>query len=113
MRILSMTGFRKICEELAPASFIFDTENQPGGANRDAKTIMRYSDVVFMLNPNRICFKNEMGTLCFNRVKLIRYHDDPEVVGKLFSIVCGDSCNENQDMTYAILVDRKILKSKL
>lgn len=113
MQMLSMTGFRKVCEEIAPASFIFDTENQPGGANKDVKIVMRYSDVVFMMNPNRICFKNGTGTLCLNRVKSIRYHDAPEVVGKTFSIVCGDSYSENQDMTYTILADRKVFQSKL
>lgn len=108
MQMLSMTGFRKVCEEIAPASFIFDTENQPGGANKDAKMIMRYSDVVFMLNPNRICFRNEMGTLCLNRVKSVRYHDASDMVGDVFSIVCGNSQNENADISYTIVADRKI-----
>lgn len=107
MQMLSMTGFRKKCEEIAPASFIFDTENQPGGVNKDAKMVTRYSDVVFMLNPNRICFKNEAGTLCFNRVKSIRYHDDPDTVGEVFSIVCGNTQNENTDVSYNIIADAK------
>lgn len=107
MQMLSMTGFRKVCEEIAPASFIFDTENQPSGANKDVKIVTRYSEVVFMLNPNRICFKNETGTLCFNRVKSIRYLDDQETVGEIFSIVCGNAQNENTDISYTIIADGK------
>lgn len=110
MQMLSVTGFRKICEEIAPVSFIIDTENQPGGANKDVKMVMRYSDVVFMLNPNRICFKNEIGTVCFNRVKSIRYHDDPNTIGEIFSIVCGNAHSENEDISYTIVVDKKFPK---
>lgn len=113
MQMLSMTGFRRVCEKIAPVSFIFDTENQPNGVNKDVKMVMRYSDVVFMLNPNRICFKNETGTLCFNRVKSIRYHDEPEMIGEIFSIVCGNTHSENTDVSYTIVADRKNFSSKL
>ncbi|MDO5547453.1 MAG: hypothetical protein Q4F79_03105 [Eubacteriales bacterium] len=113
MQVLSMTGFRKICEEIAPASFIYDTENQPGGTNKDAKMVMRYSDVAFMLNPNRICFKNDAGTLCLNRVKSIRCHDNTEMVGQVFSIVCGNAKNTNSDVSYTIIADTEKYQSKL
>lgn len=109
MQKLSMTGFRKMCEKIAPVSFIFDTENQPDGIHKDAKLVMRYSDVIFMMNPNRICFKNEMGTLCFNRVKSIRYHDDKDMVGEVFSIVCGSTDGKTADISYTIIADRKNL----
>lgn len=110
MQMLSMTGFRKVCEEIAPVSFIFDTENQPNGVNKDAKMVMRYSDVIFMMNPNRICFKNEMGTLCFNRVKSIRYYDGQDAVGETFSIICGNLQNENADVSYTIIAEQKIFE---
>lgn len=107
MQVLSMTGFRKLCEQIAPVSFIYDTENQPGGMTKDVKMTMRYSEVAFMLNPNRICFKNEGGVFCLNRVKLIRCHDSTEMVGRIFSIVCGNAKNTNADVSYTIIADKK------
>ena len=93
-----MTGFRKMCEKIAPAIFIFDTENQLESDKSNVKMVMRYSDVICMMNPNRICFKNDAGTLCFNRVKSVKYHDEQEVVGEIFNIVCGSSNNDNKDI---------------
>lgn len=108
MKTLSVTGFRKVCQEISPASFIFDTENQVGYLDTDVKIVSKYSDVIFMLNPNRICFKNENGTVCFNRVKYVRYYDDKRDMGNIFSIVCGNAKDENADVSYTIIADEKI-----
>lgn len=106
MQILSMTSFRKLCEKISPVIFIFDTENQLEHNNINVKMVMRYSDVICMMNPNRICFKNDAGTLCFNRVKSIKYHDEQEVVGEIFNIVCGSSNNDKEDEIYTIIADK-------
>ena len=107
MQTLSMINFKKICRDIAPAIFVFDTENQSGGIGSDMKIVSTYSDVIFMLNPNRICFRNECGTLCLNRVKAIKYHDEWQSVGKVFSIICGNSHNNETDVTYTIVADEK------
>lgn len=106
MQILSITGFRKKCEEIVPASFIYDTGNQ---ANKSAnmQIIQRYAEVICMVNPDRICFKGESGTLCLSRVKSIRYHDDPENIGDIFSIVCGNALDVNSDVSFVIIADAK------
>ena len=103
-----MTDFREFCEEIKPSTFVFDTDNQPNGVDNDIKVATRYSDVVFMLNPNRICFKNDNGTLCLNRVKLIKYNDDLKGIGKVFSIVCGNRYNKDEDTSYTIIADKEI-----
>lgn len=46
MRILTMMDFKKLCQQIAPVTFIFDTENQPGGTNANLKIVLRYSDKV-------------------------------------------------------------------
>lgn len=106
MQILSITGFRKKCEEIVPASFVYDTGNQ---ANKPAnmQIIQRYAEVICMMNPNRICFKGENGTLCLSKVKSIRYHDDPDNIGEIFSIVCGNSLDVNADVSFTIIADPK------
>lgn len=105
MRMLSITDFKKMCESIAPTSYVFDTENQPNGMSERAKFTQRYSDVVFMLAPNRICFKNNTGTLCFNGVKSIWYHDDERHVGEIFNITCGVLDNDSADISYTIIAD--------
>lgn len=107
MQMLSITGFKKMCEKISPATFIFDTENQPWVSDRHLKMVARYSEMICMLNPNRICFKNNHDTLCLNRVKAIRYHDDDESVGETFSIICGNSKTDNVDVSYVIVADKK------
>lgn len=106
MELLTMCEFKNYCKEIVPASFVFDTENQINGLNEDIKMKGMYSDVIIMLNPNRICFKNESGVMCFNRVKMIRHHNSNEMVGEVFSIVCGNSNDTNQDKSYIIIVDK-------
>lgn len=107
MKNLTLTGFKNLCKKITPTSFIYDTENQPRGIKENVKMTARYSDVIFMLNPNRICFKGETGTLCFDRVKLIRHYDDAQTVGEVFSIVCGNTQNTNADVSYTIIADAK------
>ena len=106
VQILTINGFKKKCEEIVPASFIYDTENQ-ANKDRHIQIIQRYAEVICMMNPNRICFKGESGTLCLSRVKSIRYHDDPENIGEIFSIVCGNSLDVNSDTSFTIIADPK------
>lgn len=113
MKTLTMTDFRKLCQQISPATFIFDTGNQSGNADANVKMVSRYSDVVFMLNPNRICLKNECGTLCFDRVKSVRYFDDKPTVGAIFDIICGDSSGDSSYVSYTIVADSKKNSCKL
>lgn len=106
---LSMTEFQKLCQKAEPVVFIYDTENQSNSSNH-IKVVQKYSEVIFMLNPNEICFKNEFGTLCFGRVKSIEHHDNSQMVGDVFSIICGNTYNSDEDVSYTILVDSKMSK---
>lgn len=105
MITLSMTEFKKMCTDANQSIFIFDTTNQPGGWFRKVKVVERYTSVAFMLSPNRICFKNNTGTMCLNNVKSIRYHNDPTNIGEVFSIVC-EGKTEDEDEMYVFLLDK-------
>lgn len=105
MKMLSMMDFKKMCESIAPASFVFNTENQPNGMSEKAKFVQRYTDVIFMLAPDRICFKNDIETLCFSGIKSIRYNDDEKHVGEIFNITCGILDDNSADISYTIIAD--------
>lgn len=103
---LSVTEFQRVCEQIAPVTFIFDTENQSD--NTRLKMVSRYSDMIFMLSPNRICLKNNYGTLCFDRVSSIRYFDDRPSIGAVFDIICESYFEGNSTpISYTIIADRK------
>lgn len=106
MKILSIREFQKFCTMAYPAVFCYDASNQRNGDCMDIKFISKYSEVITMMNPNRICFRNECGTLCLNRVKSIRYHDEQQI-GDVFSIVCGDKNEDSHDTCCTIVVDKK------
>lgn len=106
MKTLTVMEFQKYCNEVAPVSFIFDTNNQINGTCSNPKIISRYSDIIFLLNPNRICLKNDCGTITFDRVKSIRFYDEEQMVGKVFGIICGDRKNSDADISYTILMDK-------
>ena len=111
MKILSIREFQKFCTMADAAVFCYDASNQKNGDCMDIKFISKYSEVITMMNPNRICFRNECGALCLNRVKSIRYHDEHQI-GDVFSIVCGDKNEDSHDICCTILVE-KINSSKL
>ena len=111
MRKISVTEFKKISDEITFAIFIFDSENQPTN-DGIVKIVERYDEMVTMLNPNRICFKNKTGVLCLNQVKYILHHNDTDRYGHVFSIVCGNLNDDDNNKTYVIMVDENF-KSKL
>ncbi len=100
-----MMEFKKMCTDADQSTFIFDTTNQPGGWFKRVKVVERYTSVAFMLSPNIICFKNDTGTMCLNRVKFIRYHNDPTNIGKVFTIVCEGRSQGEEEM-YVFLLDK-------
>lgn len=101
-----MLEFKRMCEKLAPMTFVFDSQNQ--------KQLSRvfiseqYTDINFMFNPNCISFKNEHGILCFDGVKQITYRDDLKHTSKVFGIVCGNLKDSDSDETYIILGNKNL-----
>lgn len=107
MEKLSLTGFKFMCEQLAPVEFVFDTCNQDSNIISDIKMVSKYTSVIVTLKPDRICFKNEFGILCFSRVKNVLYHDDLAGIGYVFEIICGSPCDYNLNVSYKIIADKR------
>lgn len=95
---LTMTEFKKICSKICALVFVYDTDNQKE-TYRNLKIVNKFTEVIIMLNPNRICFRNPGGTMCINNVLYVDRHD-PKSVGEVFDIVCSDA-------VYTIIADRK------
>lgn len=101
MEELSMSEFRNLCQNLSPSTYVFDTSKQNTTLFHYSDIISEYTDVIFMLNPNRICFKNSNGTLCFNRVKEIIHSKNCDSTD-VFRIVCENDFQNSTDFSYTI-----------
>lgn len=109
MKTISMLQFRKLCETAAPVVYSFDMANQKTADFESVQITTVFPQISMMFNPNRICLKNDFGTVCFNRVKSITYYDDAAAGGMVFGIVCGNAPDHasKPDSEYKIIVDRK------
>lgn len=112
-RTLSMTNFKNYCTEHAEAVFTYDSRNNVSlcGAS-SAYAAARYSvfyagqydRAVIMLNPNRICFRNEHAAVTFNDVEeIILTRAYPQDFYDTIYIFCkGDATR------YTIIVDKPL-----
>ena len=106
MQNISMLKFKKMCEEHGPSVFSFDLRNQNSCLFQSIELTSVFTEMSMMFNPNRICLKNNSGTICFNRVKSINYYDESQAFGMVFGIVCGNGLVKSDDVVYKIIVDK-------
>lgn len=80
MELFSMTQFKKYCDKHAGATFTYDSRNDVSriGTNfhyaADSYKVSHigyYDNVIIMLNPNRVCFKNKYAAVIFDCVEKI------------------------------------------
>ena len=113
MQTLSMTQFKKYCEEHTEGIFTYDSRNNVSlsGASHSYATNTynffytgHYDQVIIMLNPNRVCFRNEHATITVNDVEKI-------IVTKAFPQDCYDTVYilcKGDKIRYTIMVDEII-----
>jgi len=106
MNKLTVMEFKRLCDGIKPAMFVFDLSNQNSGLYSDSNMITSYDDVIIMLNPNRICFKSSNSYYCLNRVKYIILSDN-DTIGYVFNIICGNRYDDKDDTTHVIIADKK------
>ena len=102
MKDLTLTGFQKICNDLAPVKFVYDTDNQIGGKTSDLKIISFFTKAIVSLAPNCICFQGDGGILRLDRVKAIRICEGVGIPDIIFCIDCGNLNDNNDDITYVV-----------
>ena len=104
MSNLSVREFKEVCETLSPKHFIFSSENQPWSrVEHTIKANFTFPIMMIAFNPNAICFKNSDNTLCLDRVKSVVMSDEKSILGEIFTIICGDSGTDLNDVSYTII----------
>ena len=102
---LSVRQFKETCNSLSATEFIFSSENQPWNkVESTLKVKMTFTIMLIASNPNTICFKNGDDYLKLDRVKCVKMADEKCMIGAVFTVICGDSRNNSNDVEYTIIV---------
>lgn len=105
MRNLSLREFKNICDTLSLNKFIFSSENQCWNkVEHTLRAKLTFTIMLIAFNPNAICFKNPTNDcICLDRVKSIQMSEGISMLGTIFTVICGDSSNNYNDMAYTII----------
>lgn len=112
MEILSLTQLKNYCEKHMDIHYIYDTENNLIKSGASTQFIPKhdtvsfsgyYTNVIVLLNPNRICLKNQHSTVVFSNVEqIIIDHDYIQGISDVISVIC-----KNNDTHHIIITERK------
>lgn len=105
MKTLSIQDAQKYFSELNPRYYLFSTENQKKHLYPNCiSMVTRYTEVIFSMFTNRICFKNGENMLCFSSVKYIKIDETP-CIGTPFYIICDDNDRKSKENVFTFLAD--------
>ena len=62
-----------------------------------------FNNMIMAFNPNIIYLKSGENSLSLNKVKVIRLHEEESLLGKVFTVVCGDSLCQNNNKEYTLI----------
>jgi hypothetical protein len=88
MRVLSVSEFAGWTREAGEKEYILSTENNSGLFPFPAKMTLRMHDVILSPFTERVFFRNQNDTICFERVKEVHMYDDIDSIGTVFDLVC-------------------------
>lgn len=104
MQNLSIREFKTVCDSFSPQEFIFTSANQQWKAsNHTLKANLSFKIMMIAFNPNVLCFKSPDNTLCLERVKYIKTSNEPDFIGRVFTVICGDFESSKNDVSYTII----------
>ena len=106
MQTLSVTEFNKYCGLSEKRRFTFDTDNQEFEEGENIRWNEKFYTVKCTVNPNRISFQNENGTLTLEDVRFVRFDEERRHIGEVFQIVCRDLKDKERDISFLVLADK-------
>lgn len=104
MKKLSLPEFRDYCGAHHFNRIIYSSVNQTQ-RSIDATTSANFvfNRMIMTFNPNIIHLKSGENSLSLNKVKSIRLSDEESLLGKVFTVICGDSISKNNDKEYTLI----------
>lgn len=103
MQKLTVTQFRRYCEDHGLNQYTYDTNQQPwDSVFNPIRVLASYNIMSTFLAPASICFRNQNGTLCFESVKYVLLNRGFLDNSAAFSIVCGNTSFDGGEISYRI-----------
>ena len=89
MRVLTVPEFHRWVKQKDPDYYVFSSENNPSLDAIGLHISNRFRTLVFPSSSDRICLKDNIGTVCLEHVKEVHMYDDRESIGVVFDVVCS------------------------
>lgn len=104
MKKLSLPEFRDYCGAQSFDKIIFASANQSwNNIDSTFSTELVFKRMMITFNPNIIHLRSGENILRFNKVKAIKLYEDDCLLGKVFTIVCGDLKSNSNDKEYTLI----------
>ena len=104
MKKLSLSEFRDYCGALSYGKIIFSTDNQSWNSiDSTVSTKLEFNNMLITFNPNVIYLKDNKNSMRFKKVKSIKIHEEDSILGKVFTVVCGDLHTKLNDKEYTLI----------
>ena len=104
MKKLSLSEFREYFNALSLNKIIVSTENQSwNSVDSTISVCFEFKKMVITFNPNIIYLNNGENFMQLNKVKLVKLSEAPCLLGKIFTVVCGDSSGKLKDTEYTLI----------
>lgn len=104
MKKISLSEFRDYFVKHSFNKIMFATDNQDWN-NVDSTVAMEleFDDMLIAFNPNIIYLRDSTNSMCIKRVKLIKLPDDDCMLGRVFTVVCGNLHTKSNDKEYTLI----------
>lgn len=104
MKNLSLSEFRDYCGALSYGKIIFSADNQPwNSVDSLISAELEFNNMLITFNPNVIYLKDRRNSMRFKKVKAIKLHEEDCILGKVFTVVCGDTHTKLNDKEYTLI----------
>lgn len=101
---VSVEGLKEYCEKNRPKQITYYSENQDWYCVSDPfKIRMHFKIMLICENPNLICLKSGVSTVCFDRVRFVEIDTETTVLGTVFTVYCGGSNSMEPEIAYKLI----------
>lgn len=105
MKTLSVQEAQEYFSKLNLSYYLFSTENQKKHLYPSCiSAVSRYTEAVFSVFTNRICFRSGDDILCFSSVKCVRVDETPSI-GIPFYVICDCKDKKSGENVFAFIAD--------
>ena len=90
--MVSVRELKAYCERNSPNQVTYYSENQTGCKNAALCQLrLHFQSVLIYENPNQVCLKSGVSSICFNEVRFAEIDTESTLLGTILTLYCGNS----------------------